>query len=166
MQFFNYSDICLQLFPISKAGQEGLVELTVQLIQNGKIYPLFIFGTSLNFSSDVFVQLHELSSLDRWYTSLWQYMKDSFFTICYLYHQSGHLSHMLPVFNWMTNFSSRRTDSKWCISTHNHKNLHLNILKMFIKREIWQNKIESGQVCTDAILWCLARPKIKESRYK
>lgn len=45
MQLFNYSDICLQLFPISKAGQEGLVELTVQLIQNGKIYPLFIFGS-------------------------------------------------------------------------------------------------------------------------
>lgn len=45
MQLFNYSDICLQLFPISKAGQEGLVELTVQLIQNGRIYPLFIFGS-------------------------------------------------------------------------------------------------------------------------
>lgn len=45
MQLFYYSDICLQLFPISKAGQEGLVELTVQMIQNGKIYPLFIFGS-------------------------------------------------------------------------------------------------------------------------
>lgn len=45
MQLFNYSDICLQLFPISKAGQEGLVEFTVQLIKNGKIYSLFIFGS-------------------------------------------------------------------------------------------------------------------------
>lgn len=45
MQLFYYSDICLQLFSLSKAGQEGLVELTVQVIQNGKIYPLFIFGS-------------------------------------------------------------------------------------------------------------------------
>lgn len=42
MQLFNYSDICLQLFPISKAGQEGLVELTVQLIRMEK-FTHFLF---------------------------------------------------------------------------------------------------------------------------
>jgi len=54
--------------------------LTEQLTQNGKIYPLFIFGTQVFiFSSDVVIQLHELNSLDKWYISLWQYMKDSLF---------------------------------------------------------------------------------------
>lgn len=167
MQLFYYSDICLQLFSLSKAGQEGLVELTVQVIQNGKIYPLFIFG-SLVFIFQVMF-LFSFMSWAVWINGIYPFgniWRILFFTICYLYHESGHLSHMLPVFNWMTNFSSRRTDSKWCINTHNHKNLHLNILKMFIRREIWQNKMESGQVCTDAILWCLARPKIKDSKYK
>lgn len=85
MEFSNYSKIRLQLFPVSKLGHEGLVELTEQADSEWKNFSLFIFDTQvLIFSSDIVIQLHELNSLDKWYITLWQYMKDSFYQLLFI----------------------------------------------------------------------------------